>query len=29
MLQIAEYNAHGADAVKLDKQQLLAFLQGK
>lgn len=29
MLQIAEYNAEGADDVKLDKQQLLTFLQGK
>uniref|UniRef100_A0A2N9IVC9 chloroplast protein-transporting ATPase n=1 Tax=Fagus sylvatica TaxID=28930 RepID=A0A2N9IVC9_FAGSY len=26
LLQIAEYNAHGMDSVKLDKQQLLAFL---
>lgn len=29
ILQIAEYNAHGVDPVKLDKRQLLTFLQGE
>lgn len=29
ILQIAEYNAHGVDPVKLDKRQLLIFLRGE
>ena len=29
MLQILEYNAHGVDPLKLDKQQLVGFLRGK
>lgn len=28
MLQIAEYNEHGVDPAKLDKQKLFSFLQG-
>ena len=28
ILQLSEYNALGVDPLKLDKQQLLTFLQG-
>ena len=28
-MQIVEYNAFGVDTLKLDKQKLIGFLQGK
>ena len=28
-VQIVEYNAFGVDTLKLDKQKLIGFLQGK